>query len=416
MTTKDKLFIILSMALAVRLTLIIIFKTYIHPVTWEYEVIVNNLLSGKGFLFYFFDVPYRSLNAPLYSFLCAGIYILTNHSYLAVLLAQSLFTMFLALVIFKIAKIIFDEKVAFMSAIIVSFHPGFIYYDVFNLIPLSIDSFLIATAALLVLKFKDRPSILNISLLGMMVGLGALSRGIIWALIPFLSLYFILFITRLALHEKFKIIIFFAIAAFIVITPWIIRNYVIHKRFIFIVSTTGENLWRGNNKYAVGTSFNKEGKTIIELWPEEFRKKVFALDEIGQKNFFEKEAMYFIRKDPLGFIKRYITKIYYFWWFSPQSGIIYPKPYFIIYRYLYSILLGFSILGLILSLASGEKVIKGSVWLIIFIFMAIFLTQSLFYVEGRHRWLVEPLLIIFFSYGINESYELLLRKIKLLSI
>lgn len=408
MKIKNKLFLLSIFLLFTRSILIIKYKTYIHPHLWEYEEITNNLISGKGFLYrHMGGAPYWSFNNPLYSFLCAGIYSVTRHNYLAVLLVQALFSIFLMLTIFYIGKILFSERTGLWSAIIVVFHPAFIYYDVFNLLPSSIDAFFIACSTLLFLLFLAKPNTLLILLTGISIALGTLSRGIIGALLPALAAYIILFLNNLKLKTKLKIIILLFISMFLVISPWLLRNYRIYKEFIFITSFTAEGFWRVNNKYATGTSLSKDGVPIFNLFPEDFRNKVYSLDEIGQKEFFEKEALVFIKNNPWLSVKFYFKRLYYFWWFSPQSGILYPKIFLVAYRCLYSILLFFSVLGLIFAFRSKIKALKDNAWLIIFVFMAICLSQSLFYTEGRHRWLIEPLLIIFFVYGISQVYNTL---------
>lgn len=397
------LIVLLGVVLAVKIFLIIAMKTYLHPVIWEYENIANNILSGKGFVLdNYLGTPYKSVQ-PLYAFLCAGVYVVTNHNYFAVLLIQSVLSLCLVMVIFEIAKSIFGEKVAFLSALLTAFHPGFVYYDVFNLMPASMDLLMIATAVWLLIKCRERPTVLGMSLVGCSIGLGALSRGIIGALLPFFSVYFIIF-TRHLLKEKIKFIIILWVAAFIVIAPWTVRNYIVNKEFILISSSSGEALYRGNNPSAPGTSLTADGKSVSELWPKEVKDKIATLDEIGQKKFLEKEALSFIKNNPMAFVTLYLKKVYYFWWFSPQSGAIYPKPYLMIYRILYLPLLAFALLGAALALVFGDENVKDSTWLILFAFMSICFMQSLFYVEGRHRWLIEPLMIIFFSYGVVKSY------------
>jgi 4-amino-4-deoxy-L-arabinose transferase-like glycosyltransferase len=413
MKVRNKLMMVLGSALLMKVVLIIIFKTHQNPVFQEYESIANNILAGKGFVYNFLNNPYASFCNPLYAWLCAAVYALTGHSYAAMLLIQSVVSVLLALVVFDVAKTTFDEKIGLYSAFLVSFHPGFVYYDVFNLVPLSIDSLFIASVTLLFMRYKDRPTALNMSIVGGLIGAGVLSRGIIGALMPFLSLYMLVFMRKIAVKERLKAVFFIVLATFLVIAPWIVRNYVIHKE-ILIISTTGETFWRGNNEYAVGTSFNKNGKTMMQLWPEDFKKKVYSLDEMGQKKFFEKEAMNFIRNNPLRFIKLYIKKVYYYWWFSPQSGIVYPGIYLHIYKYIYIFLIAFSVLGAAMAILFGEEVTRDNAFLLVFIFASICFTQSFFYVEGRHRWLIEPLLIIFFSYGASEAYKFLLKKGRLL--
>lgn len=410
--SKEKiiLLLIILFAVSLRLFVIIKFNTYLKPNIWEHEEIANSLLLGRGFLYHFLgQAPYRSFNAPLYSVVCAIIYSLTGHSYFAVLFINSLFSVFLALIIYRIAKSLFNEWVGIFSALVTSFHPGFVYYDVFNLIPLSIDSFLIALIVFLFLKFRQRLNIINMSLVGIAIGIGFLSRGIIGTILVALFIYIFIFLNSVEVKNKLKIFLPILISCVIISSPWIIRNYLIHKEFV-LISTLGENLWRGNNLYASGTSYSIDGKPIIELFPEEFRLRVYSLGEMEQKKFFEKEAWGFIKDQPLDFAKLYIKKLYYFWWFSPQSGILYPKIYLRIYSYFYSLLLFFYVLGFAISLRSKIKNTRDGSWLVIFVILGICFSQSLFYVEGRHRWLIEPLLIIFSMYGLYEAVKFIKNK------
>lgn len=389
------------------MALIVAFKTYAHPVAWEYETIANRLLAGQGYSFEFLHTTYWSFNTPLFGFLCAGVYAVTNHSYFAILIIQSFFTIALALVIFKIAKLVFSEGVGLLAAALVAFHPGFIYYDVFNLLPLSIDSFLIAAITLLLLKHKDKPTVMSMSLLGVLIGIATLSRGITGALLPFIIIYIAVFARSLNLKDRLKITMCLVCATFIILAPWIIRNYFIHKQFVFISSTSGENLWRGNNRYATGTSYDEHKIAILDLWPQDFKEKVFSLAEMQQKKFFEEEALHFIRANPLETARLYVKKVYYFWWFSAQSGIIYPKSYLTIYKYLYIILISISLAGIAFALASSNRETRESCLILISVPLSICLAQSIFYVEGRHRWLIEPIMMVFFSYGVIRSWKVL---------
>lgn len=408
---RNKLIIFLSAAFIVRVALIVIFKTYLHPMPFEHEQLANNILSGKGFLYLFLNAPYRSFCNPLFSWLCAGVYFMTGHSHFAVLLMQSSASILLALAVFGIARMMFDERVALVSAAMVSFHPGFIYYDVFNLMPLSIDALFIASATYLFLKYKDRPDSIRMAIVGAVIGAGVMSRGIIGTLMPFFAIYMMTAVRSVNIKKRVAAAGLLAISTLIVIAPWIIRNYIIHRE-VMIISTTGETLWRGNNALALGTSLDKDGKAIIELWPEDFRKKVYAMDEIQQKKFFEKEAMRFIKDNPARFIELYLKKVYYYWWFSPQSGTLYPRSYLVVYRWMYSLLLVVFMVGLIKALSSRNISLRSSALLMVFVFMAICLIQSVYYVEGRHRWLIEPLMIIFFCYGADALYSLLSGSVK----
>jgi 4-amino-4-deoxy-L-arabinose transferase-like glycosyltransferase len=404
---KTVLIVVLAAGFLSRLVLVVAFKTYAHPVVWEYETIANNLLAGKGFSFVFLGTTYRSFATPLFAYLCAAVYALTNHSFLAILLVQSLFNTALALVIFKIAKLVFSEAVGLLAAALVAFHPGFMYYDAVILIPLSIDSFFIAAITLVLLKNKERPSVQAMSLVGGLIGLAALCRGITAVLLLPAIIYPGLFARSLHFKHQLKIMACVLCATLVVLAPWLIRNYMVQKRFVFISSTSAENFWRGNNLLATGTSYDAHGTKIIYLWPEDFRTKVASLTEIQQMDFFKSEAWSFIRANPRQATKLYLKKLYYFWWFSPQSGITYPQKYLAIYKYFYVPLLSFFLIGVGFALATGKKAVRESSLILLSLPLTICLAQSLFYVEGRHRWLIEPIIIIFFSYGIMESWKLL---------
>ena len=86
-------------------------------------------------------------------------------------------------------KILFDDKVGLFSAIFVAFHPGLLYYDVFDLLPLSMDIFFITCSTLFFLKFKSNPDVWNISLVGVLIGLGFLPQGRSFG--SLISLYFL---------------------------------------------------------------------------------------------------------------------------------------------------------------------------------------------------------------------------------
>ncbi len=400
--------VVLAVAFITRLVLIVVFKTYSHPIVWEYEEIANNLLGGRGYSFKHLNTTYWSSGTPLYAFLCAAIYAVTGHSFFAVLLIQSLFSIALALTVFFIAKIIFSDTVGVLAAAAVAFHPGFIYYDVFNLIPLSIDSFFIALIALVLVRISlGRASARSSLLLGGLIGLGTLSRGVIGVLLVLVVGYLIFVASHLKPIQRLKVTACVIAVAVLTLAPWLIRNYVVQRQLVFISTSSGELFWRGNNQHATGTLHDRNKTNIFKLWPQEFRDRVHSMTELEQKTFFENEARRFIRDNPSQAARLYARKVYYFWWFSPQSGINYPSTYLNLYKVLYAGLLSLAVVGLIFALRSSRKEIRNASLIVIAMVITICLAQSLFYVEGRHRWLVEPLVLVFSCYGLVRLWKTL---------
>ena len=70
---------------------------------FEYEEIANNILTGDGFRYNFYGVEYRSFVQPFYPIFTALVYYLTNHSYIAMLIIQSIVSSLLCLSVYFIA-------------------------------------------------------------------------------------------------------------------------------------------------------------------------------------------------------------------------------------------------------------------------------------------------------------------------
>ncbi len=397
-STTRPLLLILTVAFLTRIVLILVCETYATARVWEHETLANNLLAGNGYSFLHLNTIHKSFATPLFAFLCAGVYAVTNHSHFAVLVMQSLFSIALALTIFSLARRVFSGQVALLASAAVAFHPGFVYYDVFNLMPLSLDTFLIAFVVLLILKARERFSIKLMLALGFIIGLAVLSRGISGVLLPAAVIYLLFFVRDISVPQRLKSAVCIVAATLVVLSPWLVRNYVLHKQ-VLISSTTGELLWRGNNSRATGTLYDQNRTKIFNLWPEDFKNQVCSMTELQQRQFFEDEAAQFIRQNPGVALGLYFRKAFYFWWFSPQSGLLYPRSYLAVYKVFYSAVLLFAITGAALGLRSPDRNRREATVILIGIVLVICLAQSVFYVEGRHRWLVEPLMLIFTAHG-----------------
>jgi len=394
-------------AFILRISWMLITNSHVHPQIWEYENIAINLLNGRGFTYFHLNTAYRSFVQPLYPFFCTVIYLFTNHSYLILQLVQIIISSFICVIIFEIAGIIFDRRIAVFSAILAVFHPGMIVYAV-KLHPLVMDTFLISLVALAFLHLRSNFSVRNQIVTGTISGLCILTRSTIGLFLP-LAIIWLLY--RNSCPKK-KIIsggFIILLTSFLIILPWMIRNYMVHRQVVFMQTTTGEVFWRGNNTNASGSAYKIDGRTVLGSSSPEFLKKLYSLDEMEQNKLFREEAFNFIKSHPFKAISLFVKKNYYFWWFSLQSGMEYPKLYLLIYKALYSIVILFGILGIIFALSSKIDNIRENTLLMLFLFLSISFAQSLFYVEGRHRWAIEPMLLIFTANGIASIKNMVKR-------
>ena len=400
--------IIFFLAFILRLSWAFITNSHVHPELWEYEQIAINILNGQGFTYFYLGTVYYSFTAPLYSFLCAAVYFLTNHSYLALLIVQSFISSFICILIFKIAKELFSENVARIAALFVALHPALIIYAS-KLHPLFIDSFFMCLIVFMFLRLKSNFSFRNKLFTGFISGLSVLSRPTIALFLPFSAIW-LFYKNNFSKKKIFFSVFLIVFISFIIISPWIIRNCSVHKQFVALQSN-GQVFWFGNNPLATGTSHQENGSPLKSLSPD-LSRKVQGLNEIEQSELFWKEGFNFIKSNPLKFLSLFARKFYYFWWFSPHSGIEYPKIYFSIYKLLYIGISIFAAIGLILALKVGKDLVKQKIYLILGCLLLISLTQSFFYIEGRHRWAIEPLILIFTAKGFVYMKDKLCLKTK----
>ena len=94
-----------------------------------------------------------------------------------------------------------------------------------------------------------------------------------------------------------------------------------------------------------------------------------------------------------------LRKFFYFWWYAPATGLLYPQAWFQLYMAYYVIALllaavGVSRVARIRGPGMPLALLVGAFLLVLSSF------QSLYYVEGRHRWAVESLVLVFSGGGV----------------
>jgi hypothetical protein len=108
---------------------------------------------------------------------------------------------------------------------------------------------------------------------------------------------------------------------------------------------------------------------------------------------FLEQGKGYIQGRPLDALLGWGQRLFYFWWFSPQTGLLYPPTWRLLYQGYYLLFLILCGIGLWSLSFQTSRLSWRPLSLILLASVAISLAQSLFYVEGRHRWPVEVLLI-----------------------
>lgn len=377
----------------------ILFLRMTPPAIWEYSKIAESLIKYHRFSYHHLGTEYLSFCPPLYCFLVMLVYLISNHSGQAVIFFQILIYSALSVVIFEIGKNVFDRKTGIIASLLFIFHPAILFYVLKNEHPLILDAFMFAVSLLCIFKLYDSPTSFKKSMIcGMVLGLSSLTRGTAVILIPIFIIW-IMISFKVSFKKRLSSALLIALFSMLIISPWTLRNYIVHHKFIPIGAASEESLWRGNNPHASGSSYDIYGRTVLyDLSSKDFLNSVYAADEISQKEIFKKAAFDFIKNNPGKTAELFIKKLYYFWWFAPQSGTTYPHLFKTAYQVYYVLLLTLAFLGL-WAIRKKQKMDK--LYLLIGVLLSISVFQSLFYVECRHRWGIEPILLIFAAKGMT---------------
>lgn len=371
-----------------------------NPERWEYDVIAANIVSGQGHTYDREGFVYAAYAPPLWSYVLAFLLLLPGDSRVTVQVVQALLCLGTALLTARIAqRISGNSGVAKIAGLLVGLQPSLLYYSVVKSDPLPLNAFLlcgIALAGLGLVESNDRRSALA---LGVLTGLGILSRGT-----PAVALL----VVGIGLALRFRArawppLALATIACAVSVSPWLARNLVVIGSPL-VTSTTGENFWRGNHPGAGGGVVDLDGGRITLLIPSNpalpapVRSVLATGTELDRHETFMAEAWRFIAHDPWAAARLLARKLRTFWWRVDSDPGDYPAMAARGYEWIFRVELVLALLGAFLALRPPHS--RAAAGLCLAIIVAISLLQCSFYVQGRHRFLIEPLLLIFTAIGV----------------
>ena len=183
----------------------------------------------------------------------------------------------------------------------------------------------------------------------------------------------------------------------LMVLPVFARKTLIHGTPVFS-TMTGELLWVGSAPMSSGSNYLPSGATVLSTIPPELAEAISGVSEMERNRLFAAAAAETILADPSAFGSRIFQKFVYFWTFAPQTGVSYPASYKAIYLLYYAAVVVLAGLGLWRWHQARE--LGPALFLIGGLFLAVSLTHAVLYFEMRHRWALEPLILIFSAAGL----------------
>ena len=381
---------IVVLGLAARLTLLALMDVWGAPRLWEYDDIATNVLNGRGFVLDVEGTEYRAFTTPGWPLLLAALLLVGDYRLVQCL--QILLGLSLGVAVYLVVRTSWARRAALLAGAASMLHPGLVYYSVMNSDPLPLNALIVFLIAAALLRLGDHPSPSWAVVPGTLIGMSLFTRGTTVLLLPVAAVWLV-FVTgwRRATMSTAVVVV----VAGVWVAPWILRNMIVLDAPV-MTSTAGEMLWWGNNPDASGGVEALDGSNMAARRPSRVQAVLRASpNELVHDRAFKNEAFGFMRSDPGAAASLWLRKFVQFWWFGPFYGKEYPVWYLSGYKPLYALELMLAAAGIVIAFRSRQH--SSAAWLFVSIPLAISIFQSLFYVQGRHRWMVESFLIVFAS-------------------
>jgi len=349
--------------------------------------------------FQFYIGSERAWEMPLTAFIYGLFYKLVGTKVgliIIIRIFQSLLLIVNAFLIYKISEIIFKNKTqSFIAFVIMLFYPFFIYYQGL-LLSETIFITLLLFAFYFIYKWYESDFQLNkyFLLSNVFLVLGLYSKATLTILPPFLITGFYWF-NKFNLKIALKIFISSFLIWLVCLSPWWIRNYMIFHRIVIFTTSSGANLYLGNNEYNTngGCDWNKNVNKIFVV-------KVRKLsDEIEQNKVFKEKALEFIKKHPHKFLRLAFMKLKRFYNIEFNNKNLRKSKLNYISIFSYGIIFILFLFSIILNIKNWRKL---SAIYILFIYFT--LLHMIVIASIRYRLPLEPFMILLASYIIYYFY------------
>jgi hypothetical protein len=378
-----------------------------QPERFEYDVIAANIHAGLGHTYQRGMYHYAAYAPPAWSYVLAFLLSLGAGNGVSLQVVQALLCLGASVTCAVLTRRLVDHpRAPFYCGLLVALQPSLLYYSVTKSDPLPLNALLLTLICLGASILVERPDGVRGALLGLLIALATLARGTPAIALPIVAIALMVAWGRRAFLPVLAMTGGMALGLF----PWVARNSVFVGEPL-ITSTTGENFWRGNNPLATGGVSDKLGRTLTSLSHDDeayspfspaIRKALAFGDERERHRVFMAEAWRFIRAKPAHAFFLFTEKMKTFWWRIESRPEDYSAAKTFLYEWIYRAELCLAVVGVWIWVRRSSKTTASHATLVIVVSMmlGLSLVQSAFYVQGRHRFLIEPLLLVFTAIGV----------------
>ena len=360
----------------------------------------KSISEGHGFAGFGSLIKRR---APLYPLVIGGLYVIFGEHERVVLLAHCVFFAATCALVFDIGRRVFNRRTGALAAAACILHPMLLRY--LPSLHLEIQLTLLITLVLwLMVRFHERPTIVNGFLVGLAAGLATLTKAVV-------LFYPVLFALGIALayraarrrgeHDRrtpWVPLALMLVTTGFTILPWTIRNYQVTGHIVPVSSGTSDAFLRGFvfsrtefitlEKPPYTDAENESSNYFRALAASkgtEWEKDDYETDQI-----LNAEAKRRLLHEPLGVVRKSVVGVFTFWYQLTS--------------------LKNSLLALVLAAAAWLFAIFGwrrarregkPAWLLFLPVLYLNISLALLLALGRYSVPILPALVVLSAYGLD---------------
>ena len=424
---------LIILAIAIRVAAVVVLRSYEVPrSTYEHGEIAANLLAGRGFTTRFLGAEGpTSQQAPVYPLTVALAYAIggagTPRALLLLELGQSILGGLLVWEVLRLARLVMPDRpwLARTAAMVVAIHPTLIYAATHVQVA-SLGALLLVGTLARAYQAGATGRIKDAIITGGWLAMLALTD-------PILSLSVIgiagaIWLGRggepRQLRRAFHLILVTLMTGLAGISPWLVRNVLVHGEFVAIKSTFGYAFWQGNCALSEGTDKVRRPSVerILErgqvatsvsglnrsLW--DARHEAGYLDDIAltkadyrllgsvsepeRSRILFRRALADLRAEPMRYVRLSLRRLRYFILFDETN----PKSRVSAYRLPHIGLTVFALGGILLASPATRRQLLPTIATA----AAITLFHAMTIVSARFHIPIEPLMAIWGAAGLTR--------------
>ena len=400
--------VIFLVALSVRLSVMLYMQSFQIQDTWKFGFetgrIASSIASGQGF-----SSPLQGPSGPtawlppVYPYMLAGIFklfgIYSGGSALVALTLNSLFSALTCVTIFYIGNKTFGAKVAAWAAWSWAIFPYAVFWSTNWVWATSLSALLFSVICLSALHLERSDSAAGWVGFGALWGVVGLTDTALLSILPFLVgwLYYRVSRQGVALPRAISAS---AVGFLLILTPWLVRNYLTFGEFVFVKGNFGMELRLGNYEGSSGLS---GGRLLHPAGNDNEFERFRQMGELSYSNESKRQALDFIAAHPGTFIWLTVKRVWYFWTGNSQLLQIFPlSGRFAAARYiLFTSVSVLAFVGLFLAFRNGNPAVPLFAIILIVFPLVYYVTHP----TPRYRHPIEPAMVLLAVYAITQIFS-----------